>query len=120
MHRPGRASRYLHVHRWKDSKFRYCDRALRWQHDARTPFFAPPAVASHTVYAADLKGVIHALTLDKGKVVWKLDLNRDSKVHASGAVYGGPIVHNRRLFVATCNLHGNVGGTTLVACIGEQ
>jgi outer membrane protein assembly factor BamB len=94
--------------------------ALRWQHDTKTPFFAPPAVASHVVYAADLKGVIHALTLDKGEVVWKLDLNRDSKLPASGAVYGGPIVHNRRLFVATCNLHGNVGGTTFVACIGEQ
>ncbi len=41
--------------------------ALRWQYDARTPFFAPPAVASHTVYAADLKGVIHALTLERGR-----------------------------------------------------
>jgi hypothetical protein len=51
---------------------------------------------------------------------WKLDLAADP-VKAPGMVYGGPVVHGGRLFVATCNLEGPFARQpTAVVCIGEK
>jgi outer membrane protein assembly factor BamB len=42
-------------------------------------------------------------------------------VKAPGMIYGGPVLHGGRLFVATCNLDGpNAGKPTVVVCIGDK
>jgi outer membrane protein assembly factor BamB len=105
-----------------DGKMRAFDVATgapRWTYNARAPFFAPPAIAVSMVYGADLSGVIHAVSLANGKPVWKFDLGRDPKVAASGMIYGGPVVDNHRVFVATCDLQSRGGRATVVACIGD-
>jgi outer membrane protein assembly factor BamB len=92
-----------------------------WVFNGKTSFFAGPAVAGGMVYAADLKGVVHAIILANGKRLWKLDLGADPAVKAPGMVYGGPVVHGGRLFVATCNLEGpNARKPTAVVCIGSK
>ena len=92
----------------------------RWIYDAKTPFFAPVAVAAGVVYAGDLRGVVHAVNLADGSVKWKLDLAVEP-VKAPGMIYGGPILHGGRIYVATCNLEGpNARQPTVVVCIGEK
>ena len=107
-----------------DGKVRAFDLATgerAWIWEGKTPIFAPPAVASDTVYAADLKGVVHAIGLVDGQSKWDLDLGDHPKVKAPGMVYGGPIVHGGRIYVATCNLAGEkVNQPTAVVCIGEK
>lgn len=93
----------------------------RWVYEAGAPLFAPPAVAARTVYAGDLRGVLHAIDLKNGDSRWKLDLGSDPAVKAPGMIYGGPIVHGGRIYVATCNLEGaGVGRPTAVVCIGTK
>jgi outer membrane protein assembly factor BamB len=90
-------------------------------YDAKAPIFAAPAVVAGVVYAGDLKGVVHAVTLADGKAKWTLDLGSDPAVKAPGMVYGGPVVHGGRLFVATCNLEGEFARQgTVVVCIGDK
>ncbi len=97
------------------------DGTPRWQYDAKAPFFAPPAVARGVVYAGDLRGVVHALDLANGAAKWTLDLGKHERVMAPGMIYGGPVVQDGRLYVATCNLAGaNAGQPTAVVCIGEK
>jgi outer membrane protein assembly factor BamB len=101
--------------------FDLADGTPRWQYDARAPLFAPPAVSSGIVYIADLKGMVHAVELTSGKGRWKLNLATHPQVGAPGMVYGGPVLHGGRLFVATCNLEGlTAGQATAVVCIGEK
>jgi outer membrane protein assembly factor BamB len=93
----------------------------RWNYDAKAPFFAGPAIAGDTVYVADLKGVVHALSLADGKKLWTLDLGAHPDVKAPGMVYGSPVVHGGRLYLATCNLEGpNARKPTVVICIGDK
>ena len=93
----------------------------RWIYDAKTPFFAPAAIAAGVAYVADLKGVIHAIGLADGRSKWTLDLGSHPKVQAPGMVYGGPVLHGGRLFVATCNLAGAFANRpTAVVCIGDK
>lgn len=107
-----------------DGKVRGWDAATgdeKWTFDAAAPFFAGPAVAGSVVYAADLKGVVHALNLSDGKKLWSLNLATDAAVMTPGMVYGSPVVHGGRLFVATCNIESETGGVpTAVVCIGEK
>ncbi len=87
---------------------------------AGAPFFAPVAVAGGVAYAGDLAGVVHAINLADGKAKWTLDLANDPAVKAPGMIYGGPIVHGGRVYVATCNNEGaNAGKPTVVVCIGQ-
>jgi outer membrane protein assembly factor BamB len=106
-----------------DGKVRAFDLASgerRWIYDAKTPFFAPPAVAGELVYAGDLKGVLHAIDLAAGVGRWKLDLGAEP-LKAPGMIYGGPVVHGGRLYLATCNLEGAaVRQPTVVVCIGDK
>jgi outer membrane protein assembly factor BamB len=89
----------------------------RWVYLGQAPFFGGPAVSGDTVYAADLKGVVHALALADGKPLWRLDLG--AALGAPGMVYGSPLLHRGRLYVATCNLGGTAGkGGTGLVCIG--
>jgi outer membrane protein assembly factor BamB len=92
----------------------------KWVYDAKAPFFAPVAVDATTVYAADLKGVVHAINLADGTGKWKLDLGAEP-VKSPGMVYGGPVLSGGKLYVATCNLEGPFARKpTVVACIGEK
>jgi outer membrane protein assembly factor BamB len=92
----------------------------RWIYDGKTPFFAPVAVSAGLAYAGDLLGVVHAINLADGTAKWKLDLAADP-VKAPGMIYGGPVLHGGRLYVATCNLEGlTARQPTVVVCIGEK
>jgi outer membrane protein assembly factor BamB len=92
-----------------------------WFYEAKMPLFASPAIAGDTVYAADLKGVIHAIDLAGGQAKWTLDLGTDEKVKAPGMCYAGPIVHGGKLYVGTCNLEGpNARKPTALVCIGDK
>jgi outer membrane protein assembly factor BamB len=106
-----------------DGKVRAFDIASggrQWIYDAKMPLFAPVAIAKDVVYAGDLKGVIHAIDLKSGLQSWQLDLGSHKDVQAPGMVYGGPVVHGGRLYVATCNLQGPYAGKeTVVVCVGE-
>lgn len=107
-----------------DGKIRCVDVAKnseKWSYDAKAPFFAGVAIAGDTVYGADLKGMVHAVSLANGKSLWTLDLANDAAVKAPGSVYGSPIVAGGRLYVATCNLEGDGGRReTAVVCVGEK
>jgi outer membrane protein assembly factor BamB len=106
-----------------DGKVRAFDLATgerRWIYDARFPFFAPAAIAGNIVYAGDLKGVVHAIDLKTGQASWTLDLGSSKEVGSPGMIYGGPVVHGGRLYVATSNLEGpHARQPTAVVCIGE-
>jgi outer membrane protein assembly factor BamB len=106
-----------------DGKVRACDVFTgqeRWSYDAKAPFFAGPAVATNMVYAADLKGVVHALNLADGKKEWGLDLDTDPATKAPGMVYGSPMVHRCRLYLATCNLDEAGRSRNAIVCIGDK
>jgi outer membrane protein assembly factor BamB len=93
----------------------------KWAFDAQAPFLAGPAVTETTVYAADLKGVVHALSLADGKEQWSLDLAADPATKTGGLVYGSPVVHGGRLYLATCNLGETRGqAANVVVCIGDR
>lgn len=93
----------------------------KWLYDAKAGFFAPPAVAGGVAYAADLNGVVHALNLRDGVPKWKLDLGAEPDVKLPGMVYGGPVVHGGKLFVATANFEGpHARKGTCVVCIGTK
>ena len=95
--------------------------ALRWTYDAGAAFFAPVALGPDAAYAADLKGVVHAINLKTGGRKWKLDLAADPEVKAPGMVYAGPTLHAGRLYVVTCNVAGDhANQTTAVVCIGDK
>ncbi len=96
--------------------------ASKWLYDGGAPFFAGAAIASGTAYAADIQGVVHAIKLADGSPVWKLDLVADPavKLGAGSRVYGSPIVHGGRLYVATCNIESNDPGQQVVVCVGEK
>jgi outer membrane protein assembly factor BamB len=107
-----------------DGKVRAFDVAAgqeKWSYTARGPLFAGPAIAGSVVYAADLKGVVHAINLTNGKGLWTLDLASDPAVKAPGMVYGSPVVHKGRLYLATCNLEGeHARQPAVIVCIGEK
>ena len=103
-----------------DGKIRAYDVAagnVKWTYDAAAPFFAGPAIAGDTIYAGDLKGVVHAIGLD-GKDLWKIDLNASGLVK-NAQIYGGPIVHGGRIYVGTCNLDASAAGSQAIVCLGE-
>jgi glucose dehydrogenase len=101
--------------------FNLADGERRWIYDAKTPFFAPVALDKDVAYAGDLKGTVHAINLADGAAKWKLDLGTEPSVMAPGMVYGGPVLHGGRLFVATCNLDGAYARQpTVVACLGDK
>lgn len=90
-----------------------------WLYDCKAPLFAPPAIAAGTVYVADLNAVVHALDLKTGQPIWTFPLAK--QIGNPGMVYGGVIVHDGKLIVATCNLDGPyLGKPTAVVCLGNR
>ena len=72
---------------------------------------------------ADLKGVVHAIGIKPGdgQAKWTLDMGTHPLVKSPGMVYGGPVIHGGRIYVATCNLAGTFANQpTAVVCIGEK
>ncbi|MCS6866050.1 MAG: PQQ-binding-like beta-propeller repeat protein [Gemmataceae bacterium] len=99
--------------------YKLADGERAWLYDAKSPFFAPPAVAGGVVYAADLAGTIHALDLKTGNPRWTFSLAQE--LNAPGMVYGGVIVHRGQLVVATCNLDGPwQNKPTVIVCLGQK
>jgi outer membrane protein assembly factor BamB len=107
-----------------DGKVRAVDVATgapRWTASVGAPLFAGPAIAGKMVYVGDLKGVVHGISLEKGTKLWSLDLSNHPDIKSPGSFYGAPIVHEGRIYVATCNLQGpNAYRPTTVACLGEN
>lgn len=96
------------------------DGERRFLYDAKMPLFAPVAVVGDVAYAADFKGVVHAIDIKTGAAKWTLDLGTNAMVKSPGMVYGGVTVHDGKLFVATCNLEGPFArSATVVVCIGQ-
>jgi outer membrane protein assembly factor BamB len=97
------------------------DGAERWVYNGGAPFFAGAVIENNIVYSADLKGVVHAVSLADGKLLWKVDLGA-APLSAPGMVYGTPAVRNGRVYVATSNLDAAPGepAKTVVACVGEK
>jgi outer membrane protein assembly factor BamB len=92
-----------------------------WAYDSGNPLFAGAVVAGDTVYAADLKAVVHALSVSDGARHWTLDLAREPAVQTPGMVYGTPLALDGRLYVATCNLSGGEARRLgAVVCLGDQ
>lgn len=100
---------------------------LAWTYDAKAPIFAPPAVVGGTVYVADLLGVVHAINLAGGTAKWMLPVAADPAVKQGGMIYGGPVVHAGKVYVATCN-HVDLPGApkdkdgpkqSAIVCIGQ-
>jgi outer membrane protein assembly factor BamB len=98
--------------------FALSDGERRWIYENKAPFFAAAAVTKDLAYVADLKGVVHALNLSDGTAKWTLDVGADPLVKAPGMVYGAPVVHGGKLYLATCNLENRE--KTAVICIGEK
>src|SRR5205085_1626311 len=76
--------------------FALADGDPRWIYDCKYPLFAPVAISGDVAYAADLRGVVHAIDLQSGTAKWTLDLGSDPAVKAPGGVYGGPVVSGGR------------------------
>jgi outer membrane protein assembly factor BamB len=106
-----------------DGKVRAYDVATgnpRWTYSATAAFFAGAAIAGKAAYVADLKGIVHAINLEQGTKLWTLDLPAHPAIKSPGSFYGSPIVHDGKIYLATCNLHGETAWRpTVVVCIGE-
>ncbi|MBS0206240.1 MAG: PQQ-binding-like beta-propeller repeat protein [Planctomycetes bacterium] len=94
--------------------------AERWKSDASAPYFASPAVTRDAVYVADLKGKAQAFNLADGHPIWSLDVGKDPAIQSPGMVYGGPVISQGRMYLATCNLESTTKLPTAVICIGEK
>lgn len=90
-----------------------------WTYTGKKPFFASVAVAGQTVYAADLAAVVHSLDLADGKPWWTFDVGADRAVQTRTSVYGSPVVAGGNLYLATCNLDGQVDQPSVVVCISD-
>ena len=96
------------------------DGERKFLYDCKAPLFAPPAVVGGVAYVGDLNGVVHAIDIKTGAAVWTLDLGA-APLKAPGAIYGGPVVRDGKVFLATCNLEGpNAQKETVALCIGAK
>ncbi len=94
---------------------------LKWRVPTKAPLFAPPAIAAGVVYVGDLRGVLSAYDLKTGTTKWEFDLGTAPGVMAPGMIYGGVVVQDGKLFVATCNLEGPLAQKpTVIVCIGSK
>jgi outer membrane protein assembly factor BamB len=105
-----------------DGKVRAYDLAakgnVRWTYDAEAPLFAGPAVVGKTAYVGDLKGVVHAVSLENGNRLWQLDLKQAVGLK-NPSIYGAPAVHGGRIYLGTCQLETAGAGEQALVCIGE-
>lgn len=101
--------------------FELADGAPRWRYESKIPFFAPVAISGGVAYAGDWNGMLHAIDMKTGAMRWVLDLGTDPAVKSPGMVYGGPVIQDGRIYMATCNLEGRFAREpTVVVCVGEK
>jgi outer membrane protein assembly factor BamB len=101
--------------------WRAADGAEQWTYAAAAPFFAGPAISGGTVYAADLKTVVHAVNLADGKKQWTLDVIADPSVQVPLQVFGSPIVQGGRIYLGTCNLEADAAKQpSAVICLADK
>jgi outer membrane protein assembly factor BamB len=94
---------------------------VKWTYSGGTPFFGAPALAGAVAYAADLKGVLHAVRLFDGKQLWTFDVLTDKAVLAPGMFFGSPVVHEGRIYLASCNaLSKEAGRPSAVVCVTDK
>jgi len=91
-----------------------------WEYEAKQPFFGGAAIAGDTVYVADLKANVHALGLADGKEQWTYDVASDLSVQSRSMVFGSPTVHGGDIYLATCNLEGEVDQPSYIACLSDK
>ena len=107
-----------------DGKVRGWDAATgaeKWVYAGPAPFFAGPAIAADVVYAADLKGVVHALNLADGKPRWTFNVPADPAVQTPGMVYGSVLASGGEIYLATCNLEGDTADQpSVVVCLADE
>jgi outer membrane protein assembly factor BamB len=107
-----------------DGQIRALDAATgsdTWSCAAKAPFFAGPAIAGDVVYAADLNATVHAVARETGVPLWRFDLANAGAAQLPGMVYGSPLVHDGRLFLATCNVEGAYADKPcMVACLSDR
>jgi hypothetical protein len=93
----------------------------KWNYDAKTPFFGGPAISAGVVYVSDLKGVVYAITLADGKVVWTFNVTTDPAVASPAMVFSSPVVHGGEIFLGTNRLEGEVSEQPLaVVCLSDH
>ncbi len=92
----------------------------RWTYDAGKPFFAGAAITADSAYVADLKSTVHALNLADGRPQWKLDITADPAVQSRSLAFGSPVVHGGDLYLATCNLDGEVDQPSVIVCLSDK
>jgi len=104
------------VRAWKIS-----DGTEKWSFAARHAVLAGCAIVKDMVYAVDIRGVAYGIDLASGKEVWSLNVPADPLVQAPGMVFGSPVVHGGRLYLATCNLMGsNTESPSAVICVADE
>ncbi len=99
----------------------------KWSYASKSGFFAGAAITPGAdaeksfVYAADLDGVLHALRLADGELLWTFDVGRAPQVNAPGMFFGSPVVHNGAIYLATCNIAGpNAQQPCAAVCLVDQ
>jgi len=106
-----------------DGKVRACNVSngeTRWTFDAGHAFFAGPAIVKDMVYVVDVKGVAYGLDLGSGRKQWALNVPADQLVQAPGMVFGSPVVHGGRLYLATANLFGaTTDQPSAIVCVAD-
>jgi outer membrane protein assembly factor BamB len=101
--------------------FNIADGKPRWTYTGGAPYFAAPAIAGKVVYSADLKGVVHAIDLEKGTKVWTFDVAGHPSIQSPGMFYSAPVIHGGKIYLATCNLYGETAWKqAAIVCIGEK
>ena len=93
----------------------------KWTYKGGAPFFAGPAIGGGSVYAADLKGIVHAVSLAEGKVEWTFNVPTDPAVQGPGTFFGSPVVHGGDLFLGTNNLDSeHPEQPCVVVCLSDK
>ncbi|MGB2820246.1 MAG: PQQ-binding-like beta-propeller repeat protein, partial [Phycisphaerae bacterium] len=96
------------------------DGQQRWLFEAAHPFFAGPAIAKDMVYVVDINGVAYGLDLATGRKQWSLNVPADPLVQSPGMVFGSPVVHGGRLYMATANLMGqSTDQPSAIVCVAD-
>ena len=99
------------------------DLQLAWYFDldTRRGQEATPLVVDGTLYVTSAWSKVFALDARTGKEQWRFDLGKDAAVKSPGMVYGSPVVHRGRIYLATCNLEGAAARQpTVVLCLGDK
>ena len=100
--------------------YKLADGERAWLYDAKTPFFAPPAVAGGVVYVADLAGVVHALDLKTGAREVDAEPRRRRPVRPAWFTAASPSTAASSSSRPATSKGPYAGKETVVVCIGSK